>query len=97
MKESPTSDELSGEKASDQEEGEEDVFNEFEEGEDEEGGESELDYMKKDNENIFDKNDSDVDAYMDQLEDDELAQDGLKIPGDVESDEYGGEEEEEDY
>lgn len=33
---------------------------------------------------------------MEQLEDDELAQDGLKIPGDVESD-YGDEEDEEPY
>ena len=52
--------------------------------------------MKKNKDNIFDKGDSDVDAYMDELEDDEMAQDGLKIPGDVDSDEYGEEEEPED-
>lgn len=69
------------------EEGEAEMF------EEEEDGESELEFMQKNKETIFDKNDSDVDKYMDELEDDEFAQDGLKIPGDVDSDDYDEEEE----
>ena len=89
MKEQPTSAEHSQKSDGEEmnEEGEAEMF------EEEEDGESELEFMQKNKETIFDKNDSDVDKYMDELEDDEFAQDGLKIPGDVDSDEYDEEEE----
>jgi hypothetical protein len=47
--------------------------------------------MRRDSDNIFDKDDSEVDEYMEQLEDDELAQPKLRMPGDVDDEDYGDE------
>ena len=95
-KELPTTGDESDQEHS--EKSEQELQNEEEDGEaeeedgldDGEEGESEqLDIMKQDSDNIFDKDDSEVDEYMEQLEDDELAQPKLRMPDNVDDEDYG--------